>query len=225
MSARPNLCRRQLHGEWPVSPKVKVGVEHNTTHRVTHNTPQANAIDDRLETRSANTPAPSAPNRHPSSSTAADGPVISKISSIFSLARGIETGEGGERRRTHESALPRPDGPSRDKVVHDEHVRDDALIVSEREAADRGERGAAQRVRVGAQAREPRGSVRVCVRVVAFATAVDVWVRVGAHGQCAASDVAFESVSMRAGGGPGGPGGGGGYGGGRRGWRGTKKGG
>ena len=134
---------------------------------------------------------------------------------------------------THESALPRPDGPSRDKVLHDEHVRDDALIISEREAADRGERGAAQRVRVGAQAREPHGSVRVRIRVVFEATItititiIDVRVRVGAHGQCAASDVAFESMSlmMRAGGpGPGG-GGGGGDAGGRRGWRrGAKKG-
>jgi hypothetical protein len=37
-----------------------------------HYAPHANAIDDRLETLSANTPAPSAPNRHPNSSTAAD---------------------------------------------------------------------------------------------------------------------------------------------------------
>ena len=95
--------------------------------------------------------------------------------------------------------LPQPNGPSHDKVLHDEHVRDDALIVSEREAAYQGEHGAVQRVNIGVQSCEPRGSVCICVQVVVFTTAtIDVQVQVGAHGQCATSDVVFESMSVHA---------------------------
>lgn len=101
--------------------------------------------------------------------------------------------------RTHESALPRPDGPARDKVLHDEHVGDDALVITEREAADRGEHGAAQRVRVGSQTRQARGSVRVCVRVIAFAVTTVGVVSGTTHGEHAATKIA--SKSFRAGGG------------------------
>ena len=130
----------------------------HTTHA-----PHADVIDDRLETLSASTPAPSAPNRHPSSSTAAKHTVN-------------KTGVPKERgERTHQPALPRPDRPARHKVLHDEHVRDDALVVPEREAADRGEHGAAERERVGAQPCQPRGPIRVRVGVVLVA--------VGVHGE------------------------------------------
>jgi hypothetical protein len=111
-------------------------------------------------------------------------------------------GNGG--RRTHESALPRPDGPARDKVLHDEHIGDDALVITKRETADRGEHGAAERVRVGSQTRQTRGSIRVCVRVMTFAVAVSVVS--GTHGEHAAAEIA--SMSLRAGGGEGGGGGG-----------------
>jgi hypothetical protein len=56
-----------------------------------------------------------------------------------------------KRARTHQPTLPWPDRPTRDKVLHDEHVRNDALVIPESEAADRSEHGAAKRVRVGKQ--------------------------------------------------------------------------
>jgi hypothetical protein len=55
---KPNQQRHSRH-------KVVTGISQGPY------APQADAIDDRLETLSASTPAPSAPNRHPSSSTAA----------------------------------------------------------------------------------------------------------------------------------------------------------
>jgi len=53
--------------------------------------------------------------------------------------------------RTHQPELPWPSRPARDKVSHNEHVRNDALVIPESEAADRSERGASKRVRVGEQ--------------------------------------------------------------------------
>ena len=62
-----------------------------------------------------------------------------------------------------ETGLPQPDGPSRDKVLQDKHVCDDAPIASKCEAADRGKHGAVQRIGVGAQAHKSRETV--CVRI------------------------------------------------------------
>ena len=58
----------------------------------TQYTPHAAVMDDRLETLSASTPAPSAPNRHPSSSTAA----------IFQSKKGRPKRRGGKK--AHSSA-------------------------------------------------------------------------------------------------------------------------
>ena len=104
----------------------------------TQHAPHAAVIDDRLETLSASTPAPSAPNRHPSSSTAA-------------TSHQKKASQTKEKERTHQPALPRPHRPARHKVLHDEHIRDDALVVPKREAAKRGKYGAAERIRVSAQ--------------------------------------------------------------------------
>ena len=86
-----------------------------------------------------------------------------------------------ERARTHQPTLPWPNRPTRDKVFHDENVRNDALVITEREATERSENGAAKRVRVGKQPCQSRWPVRVCVRVVVFA----VWM----HGERAAAEV------------------------------------
>jgi hypothetical protein len=168
MSARRNLCKTQLQGFQSATtlPKSSLHEPH---------APHANAIDDRLDTLSASTPAPSAPNRHPSSSTAA---TVFRQKSVLAWAFPHPLAKG--TKRTHQPKLPRPNRPSRDKVLHDEHVRDDALIVSKREASERGEHGAAERIRVCAQPCQSLWPVRVCVGVV-FA--------VGVHGEGAVAEI------------------------------------
>lgn len=70
MSARRNLSRRQLQRAKP-SQQTAFSPKSSVITRAMPHVPHADVIDDRLETLSASTPAPSAPNRHPSSSTAA----------------------------------------------------------------------------------------------------------------------------------------------------------
>ena len=77
MALPPVICVKECAHVCKAEPMQKTtsssqSVKAPSTYHKGPHTPHADAIDDRLETLSASTPAPSAPNRHPSSSTAAN---------------------------------------------------------------------------------------------------------------------------------------------------------
>jgi len=67
--------------------------------------------------------------------------------------------------RTHDAFLPRPDiGPSLQKVFHNEHIGDDALIVPKRQTTNRGGQCTSERVLVSQQSGDSRWPIAIGVR-------------------------------------------------------------
>lgn len=67
--------------------------------------------------------------------------------------------------RTHDTFLPRPDvGPSLQKVFHNEHIGNDALIVPKRQATNRGGQCTNECVLVSQQSGNSRWAIAIGVR-------------------------------------------------------------
>ena len=105
---------------------------------------------------SANTPAINAPTKDPSSNTAA------ALSQQFVLNVYAHIDRGSVV-RTHKSSVPRAQMPPVHKVLHDEHVCDHALVVTEREAANGGEYGTTKGVVVMKEPRNASWTISICI--------------------------------------------------------------
>lgn len=116
-------------------------------------------MDVLLENLSANTPDQSAPNKQPSSRTAANH---DQQNGSVDIDPRIERKKSA---LTHQSLLPSSNPPSRREILHDQNVRNDTLVVPERKPADGGKHGTLEGIAIMEQSSDSVRPIRVCITV------------------------------------------------------------